>query len=205
MQTIQFNYITLTEEIKQRLDLVDIVSDHIDLKRKGKRYWGLCPFHAEKTPSFSVSPEKQMFYCFGCGERGDIFTFIMKYHNIDFKAARDLLAARTGIKLDTQSRAEYQRIQAARNRRAQEKEVASKLQSVIDSEYKRLIRIERWCDLFLKFTTTERDLDRPAVIWALKTKDITAYCLDMLLKPGIAERLEALKISRGIESWTRNC
>ena len=54
MQTIQFNYITLTEEIKQWLDLVDIVSDHIDLKRKGKRYWGLCPFHAEKTPSFSV-------------------------------------------------------------------------------------------------------------------------------------------------------
>jgi len=194
MQPITINHSTVIQEIKERIDIADLVRDHVELKQKGNRYWGLCPFHVERTPSFSVNRES-----------GDIFTFITKYHKTDFKAARDLLAARAGIKVSTQTPEDRQRIEAARNRRAQEKEVASKLQSVIDSEYKRLIRIERWCDLFLKFATTERDLDRPAVIWALKTKDITAYCLDMLLKPGIAERLEALKISRGVESWTRNC
>lgn len=201
MQTIQFNYITLTEEIKQRLDLVDIVSDHIDLKRKGKRYWGLCPFHAEKTPSFSVSPEKQMFYCFGCDERGDIFTFIMKYHNIDFKAARDLLAARAGIRVNTLSREDHKHIEEARRRREQEKELAAKLEKAIDIEIRLLIAAEKWCYMIDAMAKNEKMLEIPAVIWAIKSKDRISALLDDLMQASAPEKIEILGASRGVLQW----
>ena len=202
MQTIQFNYITLTEEIKQRLDLVDIVSDHIDLKRKGKRYWGLCPFHAEKTPSFSVSPEKQMFYCFGCGERGDIFTFIMKYHNIDFKAARDLLAARAGIRVNTLSREDHKHIEEARRRREQEKELAGKLQAIIDAEIKRLIMIEKWAQRIIGLIHTPEILDYPVITWAVKHKDEVSFSLDELLRTDdAADQLAIVRRTREAIKW----
>ena len=97
MSAITFDCTTTTEEIKARLDIVDIIGEYVKLTRRGRDWWGLCPLHDEKTPSFSVSPGKQIFHCFGCNQGGDIFAFIMKYHNTDFKAARDLLAARAGI------------------------------------------------------------------------------------------------------------
>ena len=89
----------VTREISERLDIVDIIGETVKLSRKGNRYWGLCPFHAEKTPSFSVTPERNMFYCFGCHAGGDIFSFIMKRDGLDFKEALEILAARAGIKL----------------------------------------------------------------------------------------------------------
>lgn len=89
----------VTREISERLDIVDIVGETVKLNRKGNRYWGLCPFHAEKTPSFSVTPERNMFYCFGCHTGGDIFSFVMKRDGLDFKEALEMLAARAGIKL----------------------------------------------------------------------------------------------------------
>ncbi|NLX02036.1 MAG: DNA primase [Syntrophomonadaceae bacterium] len=89
----------VSQEIADRLDIVDIVAETVKLTRKGNRYWGLCPFHAEKTPSFSVTPERNMFYCFGCHAGGDIFSFVMKRDGLDFKEALEMLAARAGVKL----------------------------------------------------------------------------------------------------------
>ena len=89
----------LIEEIRSRNDIVDVISSYVKLKKQGSSYFGLCPFHNEKSPSFSVSAEKQMFYCFGCGEGGNIFTFIMKYENYSFQEALKYLADRAGIAL----------------------------------------------------------------------------------------------------------
>jgi DNA primase len=91
----------LTEEIKSRLDMVEVLSDYVELKRAGHSYKGLCPFHAEKTPSFIVSPDKQIFHCFGCGAGGDIITFVMKHENLSFEEAKRLLAKRAGVKYET--------------------------------------------------------------------------------------------------------
>jgi DNA primase len=87
------------EEIKNRLDIVDQISKYVELKPAGKNYAGLCPFHTEKTPSFMVSPELQRYKCFGCGESGDIFTFIQKIEGIDFPEALEKLAKEAGVKL----------------------------------------------------------------------------------------------------------
>ncbi|MBI5208009.1 MAG: DNA primase [Candidatus Firestonebacteria bacterium] len=87
------------EEIKDRSDIIEIISDYIPLKRSGTNYKGLCPFHNEKTPSFMVSQVKQIFHCFGCGEGGDVFKFIMKYENVSFIESVKILADRLGISL----------------------------------------------------------------------------------------------------------
>ncbi len=89
----------LIEEIRSRNDIVDVISGYVKLQRKGSSYFGLCPFHNEKSPSFSVSPGKQMYYCFGCGAGGNVITFIMEYENFTFMEALKLLADRAGIKL----------------------------------------------------------------------------------------------------------
>lgn len=89
----------LLEEIKNRNDIVDVVSQYVILKRKGRNYFGLCPFHNEKSPSFSVSPEKQIFHCFGCNVGGNVFHFIMRIENISFFESVKLLANRAGIEL----------------------------------------------------------------------------------------------------------
>ena len=99
----------VTREISERLDIVDIIGETVKLTRKGNRYWGLCPFHTEKTPSFCVTPERNMFYCFGCHTGGDIFSFVMKHDGLDFKEALEILAERAGIKLvSTSSDRDYE-------------------------------------------------------------------------------------------------
>ncbi|MBU0960510.1 MAG: DNA primase, partial [Proteobacteria bacterium] len=77
----------LAAQVKEQADIVQVIGECVDLKRAGVRYLGLCPFHGEKTPSFSVHPGQQFFYCFGCGASGDVYSFLMKYHNLDFPAA----------------------------------------------------------------------------------------------------------------------
>ena len=91
----------LIDDIKSNNDIVDIISQYVILKRSGRNYFGLCPFHKEKTPSFSVSPDKQIFHCFGCGAGGNVIHFISKIENIDFKESLELLAERANIKLPT--------------------------------------------------------------------------------------------------------
>lgn len=89
----------LIEEVRLKNDIVDVVSGYVRLQKKGSSHWGLCPFHNEKSPSFSVSGSKQMYHCFGCGAGGNVFTFIMQYENYTFPEAVKLLADRAGVKL----------------------------------------------------------------------------------------------------------
>ena len=89
----------LIEEVRQANNVVDVIGSYISLKKKGSTYFGLCPFHNEKTGSFSVSPNKQMYYCFGCGVGGNVFTFLMEYENFTFSEAMESLADRAGITL----------------------------------------------------------------------------------------------------------
>ena len=92
----------LIEEVRSRNDIVDVISGYVRLQKKGSTYFGLCPFHTEKTGSFSVSPAKQMYYCFGCGAGGNVFTFLMEYENFTFPEAMQALADRAGIDLPKQ-------------------------------------------------------------------------------------------------------
>ncbi len=92
----------LIEEVRSRNDIVDVISGYVRLTKKGSTYFGLCPFHNEKTGSFSVSPNKQMYYCFGCGAGGNVFTFLMQYENFSFPEAMEALAERAGIELPKQ-------------------------------------------------------------------------------------------------------
>lgn len=89
----------IIEEVRMKNDIVDVISDYVKLQKKGSSYFGLCPFHNEKSPSFSVSSGKQMYYCFGCGAGGNVFTFIMEYENYTFVEALKHLAERAGVTL----------------------------------------------------------------------------------------------------------
>ncbi|MEE4313035.1 MAG: DNA primase [Desulfofustis sp.] len=88
-----------TATVKQQSDIVQVIGEHVNLKRSGVRYLGLCPFHQEKTPSFSVHPGQQFYYCFGCGAAGDVFNFVMNYHHLEFKDALKMLADRCSVEL----------------------------------------------------------------------------------------------------------
>lgn len=89
----------LVEEVRAKNDIVDVISGYVRIQKKGSSYFGLCPFHNEKSPSFSVSPGKQMYYCFGCGAGGNVFTFMMEYENYTFQEAIKALAERAGVAL----------------------------------------------------------------------------------------------------------
>lgn len=93
----------ITREIRQRTDVVALVGEYVTLRKAGRNYSGLCPFHQEKTPSFTVSSEKQIFHCFGCGANGDVFTFLMKMENLTFPEAVRQLARRTGTVIPERS------------------------------------------------------------------------------------------------------
>ena len=111
----------LVEEIRARNDIVDVLSGYMKLQKKGGNYWACCPFHNEKTASFSVSQNKQMYHCFGCGVSGNVYTFIMKYENYSFPEAVKVLADRVGVELP---RMEYSKEQKEReNKRARLLEV----------------------------------------------------------------------------------
>ena len=102
----------LIEEVRSRNDIVDVIGGYVRLQKKGSSYFGLCPFHNEKTGSFSVSRQKQMYYCFGCGAGGNVFTFLMKYENYTFGEAMQTLADRVGIELPKQELSEEQKREA---------------------------------------------------------------------------------------------
>jgi len=105
----------VVEEVRSRIDIVDVISEHVALRRAGRNYVGLCPFHDEDTPSFNVSPDRQMFYCFGCQKGGDVFTFVMEHRGLDFRQALELLAERAGVTLpDRALSPEQRRLQAQR-------------------------------------------------------------------------------------------
>ncbi len=104
----------LVEEVRSANDIVDVIGGYVHLQKKGSSYFGLCPFHNEKTPSFSVSGNKQMYYCFGCGAGGNVFTFLMQYENLTFPEAMQSLADRAGIALPKQEMSAGERREADR-------------------------------------------------------------------------------------------
>src|SRR5210317_2361628 len=87
------------QEIRDRVDIVEVVSGYLPLKRSGRNHQGLCPFHQEKTPSFNVNPDRQIYHCFGCGVTGDAFRFLMEHDHLSFPEAMRTLAERVGIDL----------------------------------------------------------------------------------------------------------
>ncbi len=107
----------IVEEVRQRNDIVDVVSQYVHLTKKGSTYFGLCPFHNEKTGSFSVSPHKQMYYCFGCGAGGNVFTFLMQYENFTFGEAMEVLADKAGVALPKYEMSAQQKKEADKKQR----------------------------------------------------------------------------------------
>ena len=107
----------IIEEVRSRNDIVDVIGQYVHLTKKGSTYFGLCPFHNEKTGSFSVSPNKQMYYCFGCGAGGNVFTFMMQYENFTFSEAMEALADRVGVALPKQEYTKEQKREADKKQR----------------------------------------------------------------------------------------
>lgn len=97
MEDMKEKYENFKEQVRSQADIVRVVSQYVALKKKGGRYWGCCPFHSEKTPSFTVDESKGLFHCFGCGAGGDVFTFVMKEENISFPEALKVLANKFNI------------------------------------------------------------------------------------------------------------
>jgi len=114
------------EEIRRRIDIASFIGEYVALKKAGRNLLGLCPFHREKTPSFTVSPEKQMFYCYGCGEGGDVFSFLMKLNQLTFPETLQELAKRAGVVLPQKTLTPEERQQGAlRERIRQANELAA--------------------------------------------------------------------------------
>ncbi len=105
----------LKEEVRSSNDIVDVISQYVTLKKSGRNYFGLCPFHSEKSPSFSVSPDRQYFHCFGCHKGGDVFTFVSEIERVSFREALEILAEKSGISLPTENNPEYSKIQYRKN------------------------------------------------------------------------------------------
>ena len=126
----------LIEEVRSRNDIVDVISGYVRLTKKGSTYFGLCPFHNEKTGSFSVSPNKQMYYCFGCGAGGNVFTFLMQYENFSFPEAMEALAERAGIELPKQE------MSAQAKKEADKRQVLLEINKAAGKYYYMLLRSE---------------------------------------------------------------
>ena len=124
-----------TERVRDASDILKVIGDYIQLRKAGPaRYVGLCPFHREKTPSFSVSVARQSFKCFGCGIGGDIFAFIQRRENVNFRRAKELLASRAGVVLEDRPLPEHERCEYARRRAAVEPEAERLASHVADWE-----------------------------------------------------------------------
>ena len=124
------------DEVISRNDIVDVISGYVKLKKNGSSYTGLCPFHNEKTPSFSVTPAKQMYYCFGCGAGGNVFTFLMQYENFSFPEAMEALAERAGIELPKQE------MSAQAKKEADKRQILLEINKAAGKYYYMLLRSE---------------------------------------------------------------
>lgn len=200
VKTITFTYCnsnTDTEEIKARTDIVALISETVHLARKGNTWWGLCPFHAEKTPSFSVSPDRQRFRCWGCQAGGDVIDFIRLRDGVDFRGARDYLAARAGLSMEA-SPEDRRAIQKAREKREADKRQQELAQKIIRDEWERMIEVEKWAHLFLKHVRTPRDMARPGPVWAAHTLSRVEAVLNDLERTDASERY---RIARAVRGW----
>ena len=158
------------EEIRERCNLVEIISQHVALRKRGKTLVGLCPFHNEKTPSFTVHPERQSWMCFGCGEGGDVFSFVQKFDNVTFPEAVEHLAEKVGVKIERTEQAVKQyserdrilranniacaffRSQLGKSKKAKEYLAKRGLTEATVEKYRLGYAPENWSDLFNHLT-----------------------------------------------------
>ena len=143
-------------EIRDRSSILEVVSDYVTLKKTGKNYKGLCPFHAEKTPSFMVNEEKQIFHCFGCGEGGDAFTFLMKVGHFSFPQAVEELAKRYGVKLPSRE------LSPAQKKDVAEREVLFQINQIASDYFHDLLTQRREGEEGRKYLT-QREISREII------------------------------------------
>jgi len=181
----------LLEEIRSRCDIVDIISEYVSLKPAGKGFKALCPFHEEKTPSFMVSPEKQLFHCFGCGEGGNVFNFVMKFEKVDFFEAVKMLAKKAGVTLPTDEKKE--------NFLYRQKERLYKLNSLVVNYYReclfRTLRGKKIIDYLKKREINDKTIEQYRLGYAPPEWDVLTnflkkkgYSYEELIKAGLTKR-----------------
>jgi len=179
------------EEIRSRCDIVDIISEYVSLKPAGKGFKALCPFHEEKTPSFMVSPEKQLFHCFGCGEGGNVFNFVMKFEKVDFFEAVKMLAKKAGVTLPTDEKKE--------NFLYRQKERLYKLNSLVVNYYReclfRTLRGKKIIDYLKKREINDKTIEQYRLGYAPPEWDVLTnflkkkgYSYEELIKAGLTKR-----------------
>src|SRR5690606_24632791 len=163
------------EDIKKANDIVDVVGEYVQLKKQGRNYFGLCPFHGEKSPSFSVTQEKQIFHCFGCGKGGNVVTFLMEMESFTFFEAIKYLADRTGIELPTDS------IKTESSLSNENQQILS-AQEWLTKLYHHLIRYTKdgkiGLDYLVERGITEEAIDTFKLGYAPNTKDFIATFLE---------------------------
>jgi len=197
-----------SEEIKNKLDIKDVIGQYVKLQKAGANYRALCPFHKEKTPSFFVSPSRQIWHCFGCGEGGDIFSFLMKIENIEFKEALKILAQKAGVKLayeNPQIRSEKQRLVDI-NKEASEffEENLWKNKEVVDYLIKRGLEEETIKEFRLGWASDEwRSLSSFLIKKGFDSKDIVASGLSLSKNTDIYDRFRS-RIMFPIEDYSQN-
>ena len=171
------------EEVRTRNDIVDIVSQYVNLKKKGANYFGLCPFHNEKSPSFSVSPSKQMYYCFGCGATGDVVDLTAKLFGIGLRKAAVKLAEDFGLNYDSRQKPSIRpRIREPTPEQKYQKEENHCYKVLTD--YFHLLR--EWEK---KYAPKQPDEEwNPLFAEALYKKNYIEYLLDILLYGSLEER-----------------
>jgi len=177
--------------------------------KKGSKTWSLCPFHQEKTPSFSMDEEKNKAHCFSCHWSGDRIDMWLAANGLTIRdGGIKKLADTLGIttELTQEERASLKRQQQAREQEAKQEE---RLKALVNAEYNRLINLEKWICSILKSIEAygenyELALQRPAVIWAIKNRDQVDYYLNKFNTAKDAEKLELIMVTRGFQSWA-NC
>lgn len=184
----------IVEEVRSKNDIVDIISGYVRLNKKGSSYFGLCPFHNEKTGSFSVSAPKQMYYCFGCGASGNVYTFLMKYENDTFQEAIQKLADRAGVKLPEVELTTEQKKQMS------EKAQLLEINKVAANYFYMLLRHERGkkgLDYIRKRELTDETMKTFALGYSdMYSDDLVKYLRskgysdEMIIKAGLASRDE---------------
>ena len=142
------------DKVKSKIDIVELIGERIQLKKAGRNFKALCPFHGEKTPSFVVSAERQIFHCFGCSKGGDLFTFLEEYEHITFSEALKEMAARVGIKLT---------VSAARTDREKKQELIYSLNHLSAQFYNYLLLSHPAGKRALKYLIDERKLSIPLI------------------------------------------
>jgi DNA primase len=192
----------LIDQIKTKLPIMEALARYTDIApiRKGNRYWCNCLFHNEKTPSMSINPESDRFYCFGCHAHGDQIDLVAEALNLPLSDAIQLLIKDLGLD-GTISQEERDRIELEQARRQQERQRKIDQQNTIKQEYKRLIDIEKQMYSFLLTIDSGLDLNRHEVIKSLQHKELIGYWIDSLFNGSLDEQLAVVEVSKDFNPW----